>query len=132
MNFASYEYRNTSARRGAQFVPIGMLTVCCKPFPTKIKIILSTRNLRILMMSSSEYLFLELECSFTKYVSSCPKTKCLYLRLPFLKMKAFRIILVSIFFNFWRGMVVYKVEKSKDSMLVTWFKVGDLITPCNF
>ena len=24
------------------------------------------------MMSSSEYLFLESECSFTKYVSSCP------------------------------------------------------------
>ena len=26
------------------------------------------------MMSSSEYLFLESECSFTKYVSSCPKS----------------------------------------------------------
>ena len=24
MNFASYEYRNMSARRGAQFVPMGM------------------------------------------------------------------------------------------------------------
>ena len=35
------------------------------------------------MMSSSEYLFLESECSFTKYASSCPKTKYLYLRLPF-------------------------------------------------
>ena len=42
-----------------------------------------TRN--ILMMSSAEYLFLELECYFTKYVSSCPYTKYLYLRLPFLK-----------------------------------------------
>ena len=38
------------------------------------------------MMSSSEYLLLESECSFTKYVSSCPTTKYLYLRLPFLKM----------------------------------------------
>ena len=26
------------------------------------------------MMSSSEYLLLESECSFTKYVSSCPNT----------------------------------------------------------
>ena len=27
------------------------------------------------MMSSSEYSFLESECSFTKYVLSCPNTK---------------------------------------------------------
>ena len=30
------------------------------------------------MMSSSEYLFLESEWSFTKYVSSCPNAKYLY------------------------------------------------------
>ena len=35
------------------------------------------------MMSFSEYLLLESEYSFTKYVSSCPNTKYLYLRLPF-------------------------------------------------
>ena len=35
------------------------------------------------------------------FSSYCPNTKYLYLRLPFLKMKAFRIIL-SLFFNFWR------------------------------
>ena len=103
---ASYEYRKMSARRGAQFVPIGMPTVCWKTFPAKTTKILSTRNSSILMMSSSEYLLLESECSFTKYVSSCPNTKYLYLRLPFLKMKAFRIILVSLSFNFWWGMVV--------------------------
>ena len=36
------------------------------------------------------------------FFSSCPNTKYLYLRLPLLKMKAFRIILVSLvfFFNF--------------------------------
>ena len=33
MNSASYEYRNMSARRGAQFVPIGMPTICWKSFP---------------------------------------------------------------------------------------------------
>ena len=77
-----------------------------KTFPAKTTKILSTRNSSILMMSSSEYLCLESECSFTKYVSSCPYTKYLYLRLPFLKMKAFRMILVSLSFNFWWGMVV--------------------------
>ena len=86
MKSASYEYRKMSARSGAQFVPIGMPTVCWKTFPAKTTKILSTRNSSILMMSSSEYLFLESECSFTKYVSSCPSTKYLYLRLPFLKM----------------------------------------------
>ena len=36
------------------------------------------------------YLFLESECSFTKYASSLSKTKYLYLRLPFMKMKEFK------------------------------------------
>ena len=30
MNSASYEYRNMSASRGAQFVPMGMPTICWK------------------------------------------------------------------------------------------------------
>ena len=30
MKSASYEYRNMSARRGAQFVPMGMPIICCK------------------------------------------------------------------------------------------------------
>ena len=72
-----------SARRGAQFVPIGLPTICWKTFPAKTTKMLSTRNSSILMMSSSEYLCLESECSFTKYDSSCPKTRYLYLRLPF-------------------------------------------------
>ena len=49
MNSASYEYRNMSARRRAQFVPIGMPTICWKTFPPK--------------MSSSVYLFFESEFS---------------------------------------------------------------------
>ena len=56
MDSASYEYRKMSARRGAQFVPIGMPTVCWKTFPAKTTKILSTRKSGILMMSSSEYL----------------------------------------------------------------------------
>ena len=125
MKSASYEDIKMSARSGAQFVSIGMPTVCWKIFPAKATKILSTRNSIILMISSLECFFSESEWSFTKYVSSCPNTKYLYLRLPFLKMKAFRIILVSLYFNFWYGMVVKRVEKSKDLMLVTWFEAWD-------
>ena len=66
MNSASYEYRNMSARRGAQFVPIGMSTICWKTFPPKTTKMLSARNSNMLMMSSSVYLFFESECSLTK------------------------------------------------------------------
>ena len=58
MNSASYEYRNMSARRAAQFVPIGMPTICWKTFPPKTTKMLSTRNFSMLIMSSSVYLFL--------------------------------------------------------------------------
>ena len=53
MNSASYEYRNMSARRGAQFVPMGIPIICWKPFPAKTTKMLSTRNSSILKMSSS-------------------------------------------------------------------------------
>ena len=66
MKFASYEYRKMSARRGAQFVPIGMPTICLKTFPPKTTKMLSTRNSSMLMMSSSVYLFFASECSLTK------------------------------------------------------------------
>ena len=62
MNSASYEYRNISARRGAQFVPIGMPIICWKTFPPKTTKMLSTRNSSMLTMSSSVYLFFESEC----------------------------------------------------------------------
>ena len=114
MNSTSYEYRKMSARRGAQYVPIGMQTVCWNTFPTKTTKILSTRNSSILMMSSSEYLFLKSECSFTKYVSSCPYTKYLYLPLPFLKMKAVRIIQVG-FFSISSEVWLYKAWKNRKT-----------------
>ena len=66
INSASYEYRNMSARRGAQFVPIGMPTICWKTFPPKTTKMLSTRISSMIMMSSSVYLFFESECSLTK------------------------------------------------------------------
>ena len=47
MNSASYEYRNMSARRGAQFVPIGMPTISWKTFPPKTTKMLSTRNSKL-------------------------------------------------------------------------------------
>ena len=43
---------------------VGMPTVCWKTFPTKIKKTMSTRNLIILLMSSSVFFLLESECSF--------------------------------------------------------------------
>ena len=51
INSASYEYRNMSARKGAQFVPIEMPTICRKTFPLKTTKMLSTRNFSVLMMS---------------------------------------------------------------------------------
>ena len=59
-----------SARRGSQFVSIGILTICWKTFPEKTTKILSTRNSSILLMSSSENLLLESKYPFTKYASS--------------------------------------------------------------
>ena len=66
MNSALYEYRNMLARRGAQFVPMGMPIICWKTFPAQTTKILSTRHSSILMMSSSVYLLFESECSFIK------------------------------------------------------------------
>ena len=40
MNSASYEYRKMSARRGAQFVPMGMPIICWKTFPVNIQAII--------------------------------------------------------------------------------------------
>ena len=65
MNSASYEHRQMSARGGEQVVPMGMPTVCWKTFHAKTTTMLSTRNPSILIMSFSEFLFLESECSFT-------------------------------------------------------------------
>ena len=93
---ASCEYRKITAKRGSQFVLIGMQTVCWKTFPAKTtNMLLSTRNSSIFMMSFSEYLFIECsECSFAQYTSSCPHTEYSYLRLLFLIMKELRIIVV--------------------------------------
>ena len=66
MNSALYEYRNLLARRGAQFVPMGMAIFGWKTFPGKTTKMLSTRNSSILMMSSSVNLLFKSECSFTK------------------------------------------------------------------
>ena len=41
-------------RRGAQFVPIGMPTVCCKTRPPKITNMLSIKNSSMLMIPVSE------------------------------------------------------------------------------
>jgi hypothetical protein len=53
-NSDSYEYKNKSARRGAQFVPIGMPTTCWNNVPPKETNMLSMRNSNILITCSSE------------------------------------------------------------------------------
>ena len=75
MNSASYEYRNISAKKGAQLVPIGMTIICWKTFPPKTMQILSTRNYKMLILQSSLYLLFKSECSLTKKSPSRPKTK---------------------------------------------------------
>ena len=75
MKVGSYEYRKMLTKGGAQFVLIGMPTVCLKNFPTKTTKILSTRNSNIFMMSSAEHLFSESDCSSTKYICSCLNSK---------------------------------------------------------
>ena len=67
--------------------------------PAKTTKIFSTRKSSILMMSSSEYLFLESECSVTKYVSSCPNTKYLYLWLPFFEKEGVSYITSELVFQ---------------------------------
>ena len=44
MKSASFEYRNMLARRGAQFLPIGMPIICWKTFPPRTTKLLSTRK----------------------------------------------------------------------------------------
>ena len=59
MNSASYEFRNMSARRRAQFVPMGIPIICWRTFPAKTTKMLSTRNSSILTISSSVYFLFE-------------------------------------------------------------------------
>ena len=55
MNSASYEYRNISAGRGAQLVPIGMPTICWKTFPPNIfGIILSSTFVNLHLSNKSK------------------------------------------------------------------------------
>ena len=79
----------------------------------------------------------------TKYASSCPSTKYLYLRLPFLTMKEFRIIIVSRFS--YSGEVwlykIWKIERLdarymfdsriflKDAVITPW---NSLINPTSW
>ena len=57
MNSASYEHRNMSARRGAQFLPIGMPAICWKTFFPKTMKMLSKRNSSMLIISNVNDLF---------------------------------------------------------------------------
>ena len=101
MKSASYEYRNMSARRGAKFVPIGLPTVFWKTFLAKNKdnivnvklkhlddIIFSVFVFRVRVLLYKICFFVPLYQIFVSAVTS-------------FENKAFLIILVSLFFNFW-------------------------------
>jgi hypothetical protein len=68
MNSASKEYKNKSAYKGAQLVPMGIPTVCWKILLPKATKMLSMRNPNISLMSTSEYFCVESESWITKYV----------------------------------------------------------------
>ena len=50
MNSASYEYKNMSARRGAQFVPIGIPTICWKTFSRRRRKFCRLETLDVLLL----------------------------------------------------------------------------------
>ena len=66
-NSDSYENKKRSARRGAQFVPIGMLITCWKSLPLNSTNMLSIRNSRILITCSSVWHVLPFCSQLTKY-----------------------------------------------------------------
>ena len=63
-------------------------------------------NPSILMMSSSEYLFFESECSFTKYVSSCPLYQIFVSTVTVFQNEGVSDNTYESVFNFWWNMVV--------------------------
>ena len=61
MKCTSCEYRSKSARRGAQFVFIGIPTVCCKTHPPNIATSLPIKDTSRLMISVSDNFLVESE-----------------------------------------------------------------------
>jgi hypothetical protein len=61
MKSVSYENKIKSAIRGAQSVPMAMLTICGKTYPSNNKYVIF-KNSTILMMSVSENFLLESGC----------------------------------------------------------------------
>ena len=76
-NFAFYEYRRCQQVEGTRFVSLSVWDR-----PHKCPKILSPRHSSVLMMSSSLYLLLESECSFTNKISSSPNTKFSWFQVP--------------------------------------------------
>jgi hypothetical protein len=86
MKSASYEKGNKSARRGAQFVPIGMPTVCCKIRSLSITHMLSFKYSNMLKISVSENFLVESEwCSMqNKICLFLGQGSCIYVGISFL------------------------------------------------
>jgi hypothetical protein len=110
-NYASYEYRNKSANKGAQLVLIRMPADFWNTWSPQTKHILSTRKLSIPLLSDSKYLCGLSEWCLTKYVSCFPFTRNLYSRVPFLFKKLLSIIWKSLHFNYCEELL-HKVLKN--------------------
>ena len=103
MKSATYEYRKKSARRGAQFVPIGMPTVCWKTRPPNITNMLSIKN------SVSENFLVESVFFFFKKKKdmSFPSTMYLYLRWPFFNNVISFIQILATINTFWKHLFIF-------------------------
>ena len=104
-----------SARKGAQFVPIGLPTISFKHPPT---IMLPNRNLSILMMSCLVHLLFKSESSLTKYGPS-PKKYIIFVStmFRFLWMREFRIVVASLLLSLYWA-ISRKIKEL--GMLSTW------------
>ena len=107
MTFASYEYRNTSARRGAQLMPIWMPTTCWKTFPKRPRKCCRLETLACWLCHPQCTCFLNQNVPWRKIIlRPRPKTKTLYLQFPCVGMKEFRMIVASLLLSFWWGIGV--------------------------
>ena len=127
MNSASCEYRNMSSRKGAQLVPIVMTAICWKTHSPR-----RPRKCCRLETLASKLCHLQCSCFSNQNfpgqnrVLRDLKPKLCICDFHFLWMKEFRMIVAILLLSFWWGMVVKRVAKSKDLMLLIKLKFGDL------
>ena len=106
---ASYEYRKMSASRGAQFVPIGMPTICLKTFAPK------TMVSQVWLLSRFAY-FYRRYCPLLIY-----RLEIWYMNLSLRHTNHVRLLLHFILFgtNYWHALVCIS---TKLTCIIFYFK----------